>query len=545
MDKIFLNEEFDRLWKKVESGENFGLTRNGDGELALILGKELTAQEGWHSPNYISKLGKDILRALNTVRSNLIHGISCPCCDREAYYWYSSRIKSNNITFANIWVACNFSKFKEKFGSLKRKAILIANYRAKNKKIGNLDIVHHYEIDDDCVTFWETKWPAMLEEIKKRHLGYSNFLYVVSAGPMATPIITELQGLNPDNCYLDVGSALDVFYREDITRPYQIEGHDLSKMNCWMFNPKTTSFEVTVVLNLYKRPENLVPQIEAIRNQNLKPKEVILYQDPIATSDSQPVQIPSSVKSCIDTIEIGNKNKGVWERFRFARDNAQSKYVCVFDDDTIPGKRWLENCHFEMMHNEGLYGTIGIVLLKESGYPFGGKENFFRVGWDGNISETTEVDFVGHSWFFKKDWLVELFKSPAYIQQKVAGEDIGFSCMLQKVGIKTYVPPHPYRQYDYFGSIPELANKLGKQNEPLSFDQTNLCCMSDIVEFLQKDDWCPLFKRNKQYVNDLFVKIFPEEDKSFKVYQKKKSQRYVVYKVLGINFKFKRRVSAR
>lgn len=88
MDKIFLNEEFDRLWKKVESGENFGLTRNGDGELALILGKELTAQEGWHSPNYISKLGRDILRALNTVRSNLIHGISCPCCDREAYYWY-------------------------------------------------------------------------------------------------------------------------------------------------------------------------------------------------------------------------------------------------------------------------------------------------------------------------------------------------------------------------------------------------------------------------------------------------------------------------
>ena len=541
MKKIYLNEEFDRIWEKISNKENFALTRNGDGELALILGKKVTAQEGWSSPEYVSKLGRDIYQALTTVRNNLIHGISCPCCDREAYYWYSTRIKNKNITFANIWVGCNFSKFKEKFGSLKRKAVLIANYRAKNKKIGNLDIIHHYEIDDDCVAFWETKWPKMLENIKKNYLDLSNILYVVSAGPMATPIIVELQKLNPNNCYLDVGSALDVFYREEITRPYQIKDHELAKKKCWMFDPKVTCFDVSVVLNLYKRPENLHKQIESIKRQSLRPKEILLYQDAVRSTGDIAVRIPSDIEASIDVIEIGRENKGVWERFRFAEKRAVSKYICVFDDDTIPGKRWLENCHYQIMHNEGLYGTIGIVLLKERGYPFGDKESYFRVGWDGNLNQTVEVDFVGHSWFFKKEWLKELLKAPEYIQQKVAGEDIGFSYQLQRIGIKTYVPPHPYHQYDYFGSIPEHAIELGQAKEPLSFDTSNLNSMSDIVIYLQKEGWRPLFRRDPERVFSLFNTVCPERDKTFKIYQKRKSQYYVVYKILGCNFKFKRK----
>jgi hypothetical protein len=35
-----------------------------------------------------------------------------------------------------------------------------------------------------------------------------------------------------------------------------------------------------------------------------------------------------------------NYNFGVWARFAFAL-NATTKYVCVFDDDTLPGKKWL------------------------------------------------------------------------------------------------------------------------------------------------------------------------------------------------------------
>ena len=41
--------------------------------------------------------------------------------------------------------------------------------------------------------------------------------------------------------------------------------------------------------------------------------------------------------------DLSNYNYGVWARFAYAL-NARTDYVCVLDDDTIPGNRWLGNC---------------------------------------------------------------------------------------------------------------------------------------------------------------------------------------------------------
>jgi GT2 family glycosyltransferase len=54
-----------------------------------------------------------------------------------------------------------------------------------------------------------------------------------------------------------------------------------------------------------------------------------------------------------------NKNLGVWARFAYAL-NASTEYVCIFDDDTIPGNRWLENCLNTIQTHNGLLGTAGI-----------------------------------------------------------------------------------------------------------------------------------------------------------------------------------------
>ena len=104
---IFLDSEFERIWKKIENNENFALLRYGDGERAIMTGKAVTAQEGWISPNHVGELGKALLNTLDIENDNFIYGISCPCCDRSAYYWYSTRIKSKNKTFANLLVNAN------------------------------------------------------------------------------------------------------------------------------------------------------------------------------------------------------------------------------------------------------------------------------------------------------------------------------------------------------------------------------------------------------------------------------------------------------
>jgi glycosyltransferase involved in cell wall biosynthesis len=156
-----------------------------------------------------------------------------------------------------------------------------------------------------------------------------------------------------------------------------------------------------------------------------------------------------------------SKNFGVWARFAVGL-LASSTYIAVFDDDTIPGSRWFENCLVSMNRREGLYGTIGLVFHADDYW------QYHRVGWDDrhncNNSQTVEVDIVGHAWFFKREWLCDLWSfAPDYSKFLTHGEDIAFSAFLQKKGIPTLVPPHPPGQLDLFGSNPNLGWQYGSE----------------------------------------------------------------------------------
>lgn len=526
MDKIFLNREFEKFWQKIENNENFALLSYGDGERAIMCGEHVKAQEGWESPAYLSKLGGVLLKTLTIDTDNFYYGISCPCCDRKAYYWYMTRIQSRNITFANLWVNGNYLKFYSRFKELKREAVLIANYRAKNCRIGNLKIVKHYEVGDDCISFWEEKGTQLLENIKNEFGNKNNLLYVVAAGPMSEPIIAELYKNNPDNCYIDFGSSIDTFIHGKITRPYMKGKSKYAHLNCWMYNPVKANFDVSVVLNLYKRPKNLPLQVKSIESQSLKPKEIILYQD--GTGDA--VKIPTEIESKLDFIKIGKENKGVWERFKFADTYAKSEYVCIFDDDTIPGERWLENCHAEMMEREGLYGAVG-VISKNKRY---NDAMAFKVGWIKDTPETTRVDFVGHSWFCKKKWLKYLFEGTEELQKsKTCGEDMTFSYKLQEHNINTYVPPQPSSNKELNGSL--LGISLGTDENALSRNN-GWAPMSEMFEVLVGKY---NFKTLQELDHNLYHSIV-YKNKNRLFYIEKFEKRKVIY-LFGFQFSAKRR----
>jgi len=206
---------------------------------------------------------------------------------------------------------------------------------------------------------------------------------------------------------------------------------------------------ITVIMNGYKRPW-LQEQLNAINNQSVKPKEILLWYNFPGDGHLINMEVSQKCKTA-----ICNHNFGVWARFAFAL-NAKYKYVCVFDDDTIPGKRWLENCLNESNKQQGLYGTRGIR--------YGSKQTYYGpntiFGWSTpncraiTNNETVEVDIVGHSWFFEKNFLSSYWRElpdPEYI---FCGEDMHFSYAIQKyLGLKTYVPPHPANDMDLWGSI--------------------------------------------------------------------------------------------
>ena len=142
-------------------------------------------------------------------------------------------------------------------------------------------------------------------------------------------------------------------------------------------------------------------------------------------------------------------------RFAYAL-NCRTDYVCVLDDDTIPGTRWIENCVKTYETHPGLLGGIGLWFNNKN-YELELLENgeVAKFGWQVNNPEPVQVDIVGHSWFFARDLLSVFWREiPDNRWTMLCGEDIHFSHMLQKyTDLKTWVPPHPPKDTSMWSSL--------------------------------------------------------------------------------------------
>ena len=147
----------------------------------------------------------------------------------------------------------------------------------------------------------------------------------------------------------------------------------------------------------------------------------------------------------------------MWARLAFAL-NIDSEYICMLDDDTIPGIRWIENCLSTIQKYEGLLGTRGMKFRSKRSYLLAED-----VGWKNPNEETERVDIVGHSWFFRREWLHAFWsEAPPPEIGKLVGEDIHFSYALQKfLNLNTFVPPHPMSNLEYWGSQPAEGLEFG------------------------------------------------------------------------------------
>jgi glycosyltransferase involved in cell wall biosynthesis len=217
------------------------------------------------------------------------------------------------------------------------------------------------------------------------------------------------------------------------------------------------SKSVSVILNCFRRPETLSLQIDAIKKQSIQPKELLIWvngSDKIRDFDYNLL----NSYGCA----VSNINFGVWSRFAYAL-NATGDYICVFDDDTIPGGLWLENCLTEINKQEGLYGAIG-VIFRDLHYL-----RYERFGWANPNDETKLVDIVGHSWFFPRHYLSAFWQEIGPLLSSVCGEDMHLSYSIQKyLKAATFVPPHPVDNMSMWGSNPETANKFGIDSNAVS-----------------------------------------------------------------------------
>lgn len=216
------------------------------------------------------------------------------------------------------------------------------------------------------------------------------------------------------------------------------------------------SKEIICILNTFIRPQNFEEQFNAIMNQTIKPKHIIVWNNNINIDLSKYQNMQNVI------IMNTSQNLGVWARFFSLYYLLTGKYVCVFDDDTIPGKMWFENCVNTIEKYDALLGTIGVYFKKGDKYAV---EK--RRGWDNPNEEIKMVDIVGHSWFFKKEWVTTIIKELPNIDEKflTCGEDMHLSYILSKyLNIPTIVPPHPINNKLMWGSDYDKAMQYGNIN---------------------------------------------------------------------------------
>ena len=204
--------------------------------------------------------------------------------------------------------------------------------------------------------------------------------------------------------------------------------------------------DITVILNAYRRPYNLKMQIDAIRNQTNPPKQIWVWVN--YHEDNKDFDFK---RLGADRVFHNDYNWKFYGRFAAAL-LADTEYIAIYDDDTIPGSKWHENCLNTMKTHEGILGTAGVIL---SGNRYVLHD---RCGWPTQNAEVTPVDLVGHGWFFKREWLRYLWLEKPTTWDN--GEDIQFAFMAKiHGGIQTYCPPHPAGDHELHGSI--LGNELG------------------------------------------------------------------------------------
>lgn len=188
---------------------------------------------------------------------------------------------------------------------------------------------------------------------------------------------------------------------------------------------------ISVILTVWKR-DNLERQLEAICKQTANIDEIYVFQN------ENHVDI-ENLKQKYNFKHVHSKNTNFKFHGRFTLPLLfDTEYTAIFDDDTIPNKKWLEHCIETIKNKNCIVGANARKYNDDSFDPFVGNR------------EPIKCDIVGHCWVFRTEWIHYMWreKPPTYEN----GEDIHF-CSTCKIygGIDCYYPAQKNEETDTWG----------------------------------------------------------------------------------------------
>ena len=235
-------EEFFALLKNQE---NFALARYGDGELAVIdghpVGEDTQAcrVDGWfYEGGTGHPLSQRLRQSLEHTQAGYYYGLPCQCCNDSAKNQYLSRLQCSrkNVTFANLFINGNYQSFVTRFNDYlvlsQRPCILLATTKVKlpaassthdRTGIQAWNWADQYLLPENAVEAYRADAEAIEAAACDLAGAHRNAIFISVLGPLSEVLIDSAYRTNPNNVYLDVGSALDELLYGRKTRPYQQE----------------------------------------------------------------------------------------------------------------------------------------------------------------------------------------------------------------------------------------------------------------------------------------------------------------------------------
>jgi len=229
-------KSFEFFKYKINNNENFAFARYADGErmilnnLPIANGTQAYDIDNWKFENNHVFLN-DLYASCMHTEDNYYYAISCLCCDPQGNQFYKNLLKTQNITFSNLFINSNYSEFIKFSNQIQRSVVLVANKNCIDSEYP-FHVLGKIPIPDDCVNWYEKNKSKILEKLCSISLQHTNQLFFVSAGPLSEIVIDILYKANPNNTYVDVGSSLDIYTHKKITRPYQLLNSEYNSKVC-------------------------------------------------------------------------------------------------------------------------------------------------------------------------------------------------------------------------------------------------------------------------------------------------------------------------
>lgn len=221
------------LLQWINDEKHFGIVRPGDGEFYVISDITITVADNW---TYTSGgiLKNDLLTSLKMKNPNVYIGIPCPHCRLFSDSLCDKYIKlleldDSRKTYANIF--CN-SNWKTFIDFLKNYTKGINVITSVNKNPNEFKILDTFIIDYYLVNKWDQNKDDVTTSLFNWVSSKNNEVFCFCAGPLSKVWIPILYEKYPNNTYLDVGSALDIFVKGETNRLYALGFSTYSNSVC-------------------------------------------------------------------------------------------------------------------------------------------------------------------------------------------------------------------------------------------------------------------------------------------------------------------------